>query len=389
MLYSGCPRPGCCKRVFNLNKELKHKLDRFKGIEVPFHGGAAGGDGILDLSISVNPFKLPDTVKSAYERAFALIGRYPDPESLDLISAISDFSGLPKARLLAAGGSAEAFGLAAAVFLGDGSSALVVEPSYSDYEHVSRLYGAKIFKISLKAEDGFKLKEDLLISKVKKYRPDLIWLCSPNNPTGVVIPSGVIKAVCAAAGEYGGIVVLDEAYYAFYAQGTDLLTGSFRPDESSSIQNLIVIRSMTKDFGIPGLRLGWVSADPEIIRVMNIHKPSWSVSTQAQAAGISLLNELPYFRKTWKELIALKEGLEYDLAKAGIEIVSENRCGAFVFFKKPEPMGGDDFIAAMKKRGIIIRDCSSMGAPGFCRAGVRLGPDNLRFTAAVEEFFNE
>ena len=227
------------------------RLHRFAEIKAPVHGGTPLSGSLLDFSISVNPFPLPESAEQAFRLSWNDVGIYPDNDCSGLRRELSETFETEPEKLLVTNGSAEAFSLIASVFLGPGCRALIVPPCYSDYRHVSELTGAEVSEYRLRAEDGFDTDVNTFTAEIGRLQPDLIWLCSPNNPTGVIISDSFILAAAEEAGRYGGTVVVDDAYAAFSDLGLSA---------GCSGSNIIRVRSLTKDFGIPGLRLGFISA---------------------------------------------------------------------------------------------------------------------------------
>ena len=361
-------------------------LSRLAGIEAPVHGGAPLPAGMIDFSISINPFPLPENVRAAFISSWDTIGSYPDADCRLLTQSLSGCFNIPAECLLLTNGSTEAFSLIASAFLGPGKKAMVLTPCYSDYEHVSRLSGADVHTYALAPETGFKPDLTALLTEFDRVRPDLVWICNPCNPSGTVFEPELIGRAAELLGSWGGVAVIDEAYAAFREQqAVDKTPAPAEADSRAS--NIILIRSLTKDFGIPGLRLGFLSCDPGLVGAIKLYKPCWSVSVPAQKTGVALFEDIEYFRESWRKTFSMQNEFIEDLRELGINPVdaSENLCGAFVFFKSPSSMSAADFYSGMFKRGVRLRDCASMGAEGYFRAGVKLKEDNLRFIRAVKE----
>ena len=361
-------------------------LSRLAGIESPVHGGAPLPAGMIDFSISINPFPLPENVRAAFISSWDTIGSYPDAECRQLTQSLSRCFNIPAECLLLTNGSTEAFSLIASTFLGPGKKAMVLTPCYSDYEHVSRLSGAVVHTYALAPETGFKPDLTALLTEFERVRPDLVWICNPCNPSGTIFEPELIGRAAELLGSWGGVAVIDEAYAAFREQqAVDKTPAPAEADSRAS--NIILIRSLTKDFGIPGLRLGYLSGDPGLLRSLKLYKPFWSVSTPAQKTGSALLEAIEYFRESWSKTVSMQNEFIKDLCGLGInpEEASENLCGAFVFFKSPSSMSAADFYSGMFRRGIRLRDCASMGAAGYFRAGVKLESDNRLFLKIAEE----
>ncbi|MDC7227821.1 MAG: histidinol-phosphate transaminase [Spirochaetales bacterium] len=352
---------------------------RLDSLQAPVHGGTPLPENVVDFSISINPFPIPEAVRKAYISAWDEIGRYPDNDNSSLSEAVSEYFSIAPERLLMTSGATEAFSLLASAFLGTNTTAMVVSPCYSDYEWVSKLAGARICRCSLKPEQSFIPDKKELLGNISENRPDLIWLCSPNNPTGTVFDTELTLSIADTLRFYGGTLIIDEAYAAF----SEALPLS---ETLPHLSNVVFVRSLTKDFGIPGLRLGCINAESDVIRKLSLLKPGWSVSRPAQEAGIVLFTEIEYFKESWRKVSLMKKdlveamlGLKLDIpASSGVD------SGNFVFFKSPRMPDGKSFSEAMLDAGVRIRDCSSMGAPGFCRIGVRLPDENRHFLEVIE-----
>ena len=359
-------------------------FDRWSGFDEPVHGGCPLAPGVTDFSISVNPFPLPQSVKDVFVSSWTGIGSYPDAGNGRLTKAVSGYFGIPEDELLITNGSAEGFSLISPVFLKPGKKAMLLLPGYSDYEHVSRLRGAEIIKYRLKPENRFEIDKPEFYSQVERNKPDLLWLCSPSNPCGTRIDFEVIKTAADMMSLWNGFVVLDEAYTAFS-------TFPVTDKDSPPAGNIISVRSLTKDFGVPGLRLGFLRGTPEAVRVLSLYKPCWSVSGPAQAAGVALIDEIDYFRDSWMKTRLLHDQLIGLMQELGMDPLhaSGNLCSAFVFCKIPAGLAPADFFGRMLDLGFKLRDCTSMGAGGYFRAGVKLSEDNLRLADGLKKVLTE
>lgn len=360
-------------------------FDRFNHITSPVHGGTTRSSKVLDYSISVNPYEIPLSVKDAYISSISFIDKYPDTSNRALKKSAADFMGVPVESLLFTNGSAEAFSLIAGLLLEPGKSAYIMSPCYSDYEHVSRINGAGVIIHQLDASRGFEPETEEILNEIYSLKPELIWLCSPNNPTGVILDDEFINSAAERAAEYGGFVVLDEAYSAFSLQKDPGLV------KTTDKKNIITVRSMTKDFGVPGLRLGFIYADPELMHLFELYKPCWSVSVPAQMVGEALIAEIDYYKNSWQNVELEHDFLMKEFAECGIMPLqaSANQCGIFIFFKTPVVSSAAAFVSAMADQGVIIRDCGSMGASGYCRIGVKSRENNIKFIKALREVVND
>jgi histidinol-phosphate/aromatic aminotransferase/cobyric acid decarboxylase-like protein len=195
-------------------------------------------------------------------------------------------------------------------------------------------------------------------------------LCNPNNPTGAVLPAEVIAVW---ARQYARtLFVVDEAYLPFASSLGSVL--------AFAGENVLVLRSMTKDFGLAGLRLGYAISDERVIALLRRVQPPWSVNALAQAAGVAALGDSAYRHRSLERLAQAKQELATGLARLGWPPVAS----ATHFFLVRVGDGGV-FRQALLRRGVLVRDCASFGLPAHIRIAARRPEENERLLAAVRD----
>ena len=200
-------------------------------------------DDVLDFSANVNPYGPSDAARAAL--ASVPIDCYPDRECLALRGALAEFLEAPPERILPGNGASELIWLAALAFVRTGDAVLVLGPTFCEYARVAGLMGGRVTTCLALEETGFAPDLSEVSRALKSLLPRVVFLCNPNNPTGVVLPSEVISWW--AREHPRTLFVVDEAYLPF-AAGLDSTLDGER-------DNILVLRSMTKDFGLAGLRL--------------------------------------------------------------------------------------------------------------------------------------
>lgn len=342
------------------------------------HGGLDHGelarltihpDDVLDFSVNRNPFGPPPSVRAVWEGVS--LERYPDRECLALRSALAEQHGCAMAQVWVGNGTAELIWLLGLAYLSPGDPMLVVTPTFGEYAAAGRVMGARSKMFVTRQRDDFYPDLDALVIRMKKLRPRLTFLCNPNNPTGVYLEREVVEALLAA--NPSGLLVLDEAYVPFVENGWDStpLLGSGR---------LVVLRSMTKDYALAGLRLGYLLAAEGIVNAVQKVQPPWSVNVIAQAAGLAALCEEAYLQDTLAQTRAAAMELTRDLTALGLPV----RPSATHFFL----VKVDDAAktrSELLRRGILVRDCASFGLPAFVRIAARRPEENQRLVAAWRE----
>jgi len=299
------------------------------------HGGDAP-DGVLDCSTGVSPLAPPPVVMAAWRGAD--VTRYPHPTALPLREAIAARHGVAADEVVVGAGSVELVWALARAFGGAGRRVGWVAPAFGEYAQAARASGAETMAVAVDATC------------------DLLFVARPGNPT-LAVPS--LDATRA------GLVVVDEAYQ-------PLCDGVLAVSPSASVA---VLRSLTKVFALPGLRLGYLVASPPVARAVQAALPPWNVSQPAIAAGLAALAEPT--EPVRAAVRALRERLIARLAALGVLPVAAG--GTFVVADVGDARR---FAEAMLARGVRVRDCKSFGLPHLVRVGVRGDDDQERLVAA-------
>ena len=326
---------------------------------------------ILDFSTNCNPFGPPPIIKKAM--AAASIGSYPDSEATVLRQALAAKLNIVDDNLVIGSGSTELIRLIALAYFKAGDRILIPKPTYGEYEIACHLAGATVLYQSLLDKPDFRLSAEDTVALIHRHRPVGIFLCNPNNPTGQYLTRREIKQVLSAAGE--SLVILDEAYVAFTENAWSSL------DLLKEYDNLIILRSMTKDYALAGLRLGYTIAAEPIIRTLKRVKPPWNVNTVAQEAGILALKANAYIEESAVKIKASRDFLIEELSKLGLNIVVSQTN----FFLVKVNILASEFRQSLLHRSILVRDCGSFGLPYYIRIAPRSIPECQKLVIAIKE----
>ena len=322
---------------------------------------------VLDFSSNQSPLDLPAEIRAAVARA--TLEAYPDRDARDFARLAAMRHGLDPRQVVVGNGSTEIIRLLAQLILGPGDVALSLSPSFGEYEAGTVLSRAKFEEHRLcRDENGFSYDHASFMEEIDRLRPRLCWLASPNNPTGVALPGRTVEEL--AFGFRETVFVLDEAY-------ADLLGSPQWTASTLARGNLVVLRSMTKVWGLAGLRLGYALADESLAAPIRAAKPPWNVNACAQAAGEAALK----VEAAYSEALALlRDGREFLTAglRAARWKVLPSSAGFFLVEV------GD---AAQAKRTLLshdclVRDCTSFGLPEYVRVSPRLPEENRRLLEA-------
>ncbi|MEZ4502223.1 MAG: aminotransferase class I/II-fold pyridoxal phosphate-dependent enzyme [Dehalococcoidia bacterium] len=306
---------------------------------------------VLDLSASLNPSgPHPDVLVAAVE---ADLRRYPETDAASLREALASLEGVEPSELLVTAGATGAIHLAARMFLGPGSRAVIFGPTFGEYEAAATAAGA-----SIEGRTFADLEAGHLDLSELGERP-LAFLCNPNNPTGGYLDQSTIEGVAAAVAHRGGALLLDVAYDAFVEDAWDAeeLVRAGAP--------VLVAHSMTKLHAIPGVRLGYLTGPAELIARLEAGQPSWSVSAQAISAGLAAVRVDATQREAARDAGATRRTLVEALRGAGFE-VQDGRAN-FILARVDDASA---FRTRLLRRGFAVRDCASFGLDGWVRIGM-------------------
>ena len=323
---------------------------------------------VKDFSVSINPEPLPDSVYKAFREA--PIERYPDSSSNSLRQEISKAYGIPGDEIMVVNGTSQGVFLLAGAFLSHNDKWLLSGPTYSEYADACRLYSSHEIRIDSHEEQGFYPDINKLCTIITEEKPALLWLCSPNNPTGSVLHEEDFHSLRKCALSQDCLIILDEAYRCFLPDSRQYDT---------VYPGVVNMRSMTKDFSIPGLRLGYIRAESHILDKLKARQPEWSVSAPAQEAGAEAIRNLPYFKKTWQTVVSMTEEFRQDIEAEGYQTFPTG--SNFFLVKVPD-------LEALKKALwhdlILVRDCTSFGLNNIMRLGTRSKEDNARLVKILK-----
>lgn len=334
------------------------------------HGGDIFSSGArYDFSVNLNPLGMPESVKNAVIAAVGDCEAYPDPFCRALTERLSETEGVPPEKIVCGNGAADLiYRIVSAV---RPKKAVVAAPSFGEYEKALAQCGSAIRRFSLREEDGFALSGsfcDCLDGGV-----DLVFLCSPNNPTGRLIPPGVLEQIAEKCREERIVLVCDECFLPFAENGEEYSAMNFLNPF------VVLLKAFTKIFSMAGLRLGYaVFGNAETACAVRETGQFWSVSAPAQAAGIAALSETDYLEKTVRLVKAERAFLSRALSGFGFRVCRSD--ANFLLFSCGVPLR-----EMLLREKILIRGCENFdGLPrGFYRIAVRGHEENAALVSAI------
>jgi threonine-phosphate decarboxylase len=331
---------------------------------------------LLDFSASINPLGTAPGVREAVCSAFQRVLHYPDRASFELRQKLAEIHRVGIDNLVVANGSTELIYLLPRLL--PGGRGLIIAPAFSEYAQALKRSRWQTEHLLLSPVDGFALSLEKLAERLAEGF-DLLFLCNPANPTGALLPIRMIEEILGLCRSAGTFLVLDEAFMDFCEE--DSAKGLVA--ESGCC---VVLRSMTKFYAIPGLRLGYAIGHEDVIRRCTDQLEPWSVNTPAQVAGVASLADADYRERTIRYVSEEREALARGLAELP-GLAPYPSSANFLLVEIRSGCTSAELRSRLLEKRILIRDCSNFqGLDGrFFRVAVRTGEENRRLCAALAE----
>ena len=325
------------------------------------------------LNTNESPFAPPDAWRDELLAALAEISfhRYPDRPATELREAVAELHGVTADEVFCANGSNEVLQSLLLAFGGPGRRALVFEPTYALHSHIARITGTEVVEGA--RDDDFQIDPRHALELLAAQRPDVTFLCSPNNPTGRVEPPETVATVSGAA---PGLVIVDEAYGQFAPWSALALRGPAHP-------GLVVTRTFSKTWAMAGARLGYLVADPAVVTACESVVLPYHLSAQTQVAGLVALRHVPEMEARVARIS--EERGRVAAALHDLPVDSWPSDANFILFR-PRDRDANDVWRALLDHSVLIRNCASWdGLRGCLRVTIGTAEENDRFLHALKE----
>ena len=331
---------------------------------------------VLDFSANINPLGPPQTVLSAIENALTPASLRVYPDAHNFVSAIAEKHLLMPDEIVVGSGAASL--IFAIIHALSPKRVLILEPAFVEYLRASAVVNAQVTTALLTEDGGFAPDFASLVHDVTERQFDLVILNSPHNPTGALYPRDAMLSLIDAAEEHNTAVLLDEAFIDYASQESLV---SLAPTKS----HLIVLRSLTKFYATPGIRIGYTVSNAKLAAKIKGQIDPWSVSTVALEAGCAALAEDEFGTESCRVNTIAREEFASALRGIGLEVFPS--AANFLLAKLPHGSGGD-LQSWLGSERILIRRCDSFHglSDEFIRMAVRFASDNERLVSLIEEW---
>jgi threonine-phosphate decarboxylase len=326
---------------------------------------------VLDFSANINPLGIPPRIKKLLSRQLKDLVHYPDTKAHCLVAALARYWKVREENVLVGNGSTELIYLILNAFRPD--KVILPVPSFTEYERAARISGSQIRFIHILEGESFSLNFDRI------NNCDMLFLCNPNNPTGNLM----INSRVDIAGISAKRIVIDEAFMDFVPEEK---AHTFIPLAAAS-KKFIVLRTLTKLFALPGLRVGYLIARRDVIRSLKEYQMPWSVNVLAQIAAEQCLSEDAFIQRS-KQLIEKERAFLYEQLKRIRELKPCPSVANFLLVKiKDKRLISSSLKKGLLKKNILIRDCANFRGldERFIRVAVRTHKENICLVRALKK----
>lgn len=327
---------------------------------------------VIKLASNENPYGPSRRVLKAIAQSAKTLNRYPDGDCYYLRQALAKHLHVRPQQLIFGNGSDELIVFAVRAFVRPGDEVVIAKPSFLIYDIASRVEGAKVKAVALKA-----FRYDLAqMKKAVTKKTKIIFLGNPDNPAGTYFTKRQVQEFLKRLRK-NILVFIDEAYYEYvtakdYVDSLNLLKAH---------KNIIVTRTFSKMYGLAGLRIGYGVADEEVVDILNRVREPFNINSIAQVAAIACLKDKAYYRGIAQSIEKERQFIYSSLTKSGLHF--EPSCTNFILIKLKH--NATEVAKALLKKGIIIRDMSAWGIKGYIRVTIGTRAENRKFIKALEE----
>ncbi|MEM2875070.1 MAG: histidinol-phosphate transaminase [Candidatus Hadarchaeales archaeon] len=327
------------------------------------------GTGIINLASNENPYGPSPRAIAALRKEMRRIGTYPDPDSKELKREISAYVGVDERCIVLGNGSDELMDLACRAFLDPGDKVLISIPTFAMYEISCRANGGEPEFFVL---PGFTWQVEAMKKKLEGVKAAFIG--RPNNPTGNMLSVAEVEELL----KTGRLLIVDEAYVEFDGESVVPLVGRYK--------NLLVLRTLSKAFGLAGLRVGYAVGDPELIEAINVIRAPFNLNRMAQAAAAEALRDRKYLKYVVTKIKMGREWLKKELEGMGFTVL-QSRGNFLMVNAQASGMDGRELCSYLAGRGIMIRELADFkgAGPEWVRITVGTPRQNSALVSAIKK----
>lgn len=334
-------------------KEILKKLTPYQqGKQLQEIKEEYGLERIVKLASNENPYGFSPDVAAFFKTGSHELNIYPDGYTKDLRTSLANKLNIDETQLIFGSGSEEIVQMICRAFLYPGTNTVMASPTFPQYRHNALIEGAEVKEVPL--NDG-EHQLDQMLEKIDKDTK-VVWICSPNNPSGTAISKGTLQSFLNQCPDHV-LVVLDEAYYEYMNE--DPKTAEW----FTSYDNLILLRTFSKAYGLAGLRIGYGISHSDILRMIDVVRGPFNTTSIAQKAAKIALEDQDFIKNTKRKNKEVKQAFEHALDHIGWHYYPSQTN----FLLVSTPVSGTEVFEYLLTKGFIVRPGELLGTPNTIR----------------------
>ena len=368
--------------------------DSIRTLNPYFHGGNVWElsekykipiNQIIDFSISTNPLGVPEKALQNICQSLNLINHYPDPTHEWLLYALSTSAGVEPNNVIIGNGSTELIYLFTEVFLERGYETVIPVPTFSEYKAATERFGGNMVFVKCDPAKNFRLDIGKLENAISE-KTRIVFLCNPNSPTGCLYEKADVLRFIRFAAEENVLVFLDEDYIDFVDDSKRYSMAEYVGD----YDNMFVLRSLTKFFGLAGARIGFGIASPPMVKILKRAKMPWSVNSLAMFGAVEAVKDVDFIKKSRLLLSSSKRKMMVMFRAIPWLRVFPSETNFLLVEIIKSGLTSTQLREGLAKRGLLIRDCKDFDGLNnrFFRVTVRRPAENRKLVEQIKSFGN-
>jgi len=342
-------------------------------------------DQVIDFSGPINPLGTPKKALQSISEHLSLVKHYPDPHHEWLVETLSHYVGVEPNNIIVGSGSTELIYLFTEVFVESGCEAVIPVPTFGEYKIATMKVGGRPLFLRCDPANNFQLDFEKLETAISR-KTRIIFFCNPNSPTGKLYEKDDVLRVVRLGAEKDVLVLIDEGYVDFVDDEKRYSMAEY----VTRHDNLFVLRSLTKFFGLAGLRIGFGIASPDIVRALKKAKMPWSVNSLAMFAAMEAVNDDDFIKKSRLLISRSRRSMKKMLQRVPWLRVYPSETNFFLVRITEGDLTSTQLKEGLARKGLLIRDCSNFDGldDRFFRVSVNKPEQNEKLVKHLESFVN-
>ncbi|WP_273322531.1 pyridoxal phosphate-dependent aminotransferase [Vallitalea guaymasensis] len=338
------------------------------------HGGYYGNSEVVDYSVNINPLSLPNDIRETIISSIDNIGKYPDIGGTAAKEAVAKYINVDSNKIIMGNGASELIYLFARAV--KPKKVLIIEPTFNEYRRAFLLAGSEIDDYVLDSDDDFQFNMDMFSSKMEVFQPDVVVLCNPNNPTGKYLGVDIVSKIVDLVKRENSFLFIDESFVEF--------TGYEPVGDCTGYEHVFSLRSMTKYYAVPGLRIGYGVTNDKVIEKMEEYKEPWTMNTFALDIVPKVIGDNDFCEKVNKWVKREREYMYEGLCNVSNLKVYKSYSNFFLC--KLDYFSGNMLNLELLKDNMYVRVCDDFKSLSeeFVRIAVKRHGDNEKLVRRLK-----